>query len=458
MSRRWLRVGVLAALVLGGFGVARVGYSSGQTAAPLHHGSAAWHRLTRADRVLVIAPHCDDEVLACGGLLQQARAAGAQVEVVLITNGDGFRVAAQRLFGIETVRPPDYLRMGLQRQRESLTGLASLGIGAKHVTFLGYPDSGTAAMWQTKWGYDQLYKSPHTEADHSPYANSLRPRTPYCGRAVIDDLKAVLKRFRPTRLVVPHSGEWHPDHWAAYCYGMAARYELGWTARLPVDLYLLHDASRRIAARPGQPLPAPLEPDDWQARRLTPQQQQRKRGAIEAYASQLLVLRDYMLQFAAPEEWYAPAREGRLPEVAPGRMVVDGRTEEWAGLAAVLVDPAEHLRLATLPKAADLLSLQAAQEGGRLYLLAELSGEPAAGVRYEVHLHGLAPGHVGAPRNYEVTPGRTAAGVEAMAAGRHLELSLPWERAWTGVMLEMDSHGPHGTLDRTRWVVLDLAR
>ena len=44
--------------------------------------------LDRDSRVMVIAPHPDDETLATGGLLQEAVAAASAVRVVYITDGD----------------------------------------------------------------------------------------------------------------------------------------------------------------------------------------------------------------------------------------------------------------------------------------------------------------------------------------------------------------------------------
>jgi hypothetical protein len=41
------------------------------------------------DRLLVIAPHCDDETLGAGGTIAQARRQGLAVRVVFMTNGDG---------------------------------------------------------------------------------------------------------------------------------------------------------------------------------------------------------------------------------------------------------------------------------------------------------------------------------------------------------------------------------
>src|SRR6185503_20050877 len=43
----------------------------------------------RAASALVLAPHYDDEVLGCGGLLAQLAAAGAAVRELFLTDGDG---------------------------------------------------------------------------------------------------------------------------------------------------------------------------------------------------------------------------------------------------------------------------------------------------------------------------------------------------------------------------------
>lgn len=41
-------------------------------------------------KLLVIAPHPDDETLSSGGLMQQTREAGGQVKVIYLTDGDGY--------------------------------------------------------------------------------------------------------------------------------------------------------------------------------------------------------------------------------------------------------------------------------------------------------------------------------------------------------------------------------
>ena len=72
--------------------------------------------LDAARRVLVLAPHPDDETIGCGGLLAQLAARGVPAKVLLVSDGSGagalpagtaetrqqeFRAALQRLGGLD---------------------------------------------------------------------------------------------------------------------------------------------------------------------------------------------------------------------------------------------------------------------------------------------------------------------------------------------------------------------
>ncbi len=41
-----------------------------------------------ADRVLILAPHPDDEDIGCAGVIQRALKSGAKVKIMYLTNGD----------------------------------------------------------------------------------------------------------------------------------------------------------------------------------------------------------------------------------------------------------------------------------------------------------------------------------------------------------------------------------
>src|SRR5690606_38288777 len=127
----------------------------------------------RHHRWLVIAPHCDDEILGAGGLLHTAVQAGCAVRVVLLTNGDGYNRTALRGQSRRLRLTPDqYIEFAYLRQRETLAALGVLGISPAEVVFCGYPDRGLAAMWEEHWDFDRPYRSRFTRVTRSPYANS----------------------------------------------------------------------------------------------------------------------------------------------------------------------------------------------------------------------------------------------------------------------------------------------
>lgn len=78
---------------------------------------------------LVLAPHADDESFGCGGTIAARRAAGAQVVIVVATDG----ALSDRLArdGAEVVAV---------RQEEARAAGRALGVDAKDVRFLGLPD------------------------------------------------------------------------------------------------------------------------------------------------------------------------------------------------------------------------------------------------------------------------------------------------------------------------------
>ena len=63
----------------------------------------------RGERLLVIAPHPDDETLGAGGLIQRVVSAHATVRVVLVTAGDGYVEAVRYETGELRPRAPVYV-------------------------------------------------------------------------------------------------------------------------------------------------------------------------------------------------------------------------------------------------------------------------------------------------------------------------------------------------------------
>lgn len=115
-------------------------------------------------RVLVVAPHPDDEVIGCGGAILDHVAAGDSVEVIFLTSGEG---------GGHGAGDP-----GGDREREAKAAAKVLGVSG--IEFWGEPDGALRAT-----------------------------------RPLIERLRRRIGDMRPFRVYVTHEGEMHPDHRAA---------------------------------------------------------------------------------------------------------------------------------------------------------------------------------------------------------------------------------------------------
>jgi LmbE family N-acetylglucosaminyl deacetylase len=87
-------------------------------------------------RLVVVAPHPDDEVLGAGGLLAATAHAGREQLLVAVTDGKASHPGSLRWPGE---------KLGAQRRRETAAALRELGAEACTVIRLGLDDGGIAA-------------------------------------------------------------------------------------------------------------------------------------------------------------------------------------------------------------------------------------------------------------------------------------------------------------------------
>jgi LmbE family N-acetylglucosaminyl deacetylase len=124
------------------------------------------------ERVLVIAPHPDDEAIACSGTILRHLASGDNVLVAIATDGRNSRVASS---------PEEMARI---RKNEATQAARRLGIGSPE--WLGLPEG----EWQV---------------------SELQPL-----------LTGLLQRYRPTLVYAPSRIDFHPEHFAvAHTLGRA---------------------------------------------------------------------------------------------------------------------------------------------------------------------------------------------------------------------------------------------
>lgn len=238
----------------------------------------------RSDRILIVAPHVDDEAIAAGGYALDAIANGAEVFVVYLTAGDCARFSARLLHKTLDPTASNYLSVGKTRIAEAHAAMKLLGLPPDHLFILGYPDRGLRAMVDNP---DAIVRSSGTRAHEVPYDDALSPGSQYKIENAISDLKQVIELTRPTTVVAPVPFDQHPDHAATAEIVDFALDELQWQ---PMRLgYLVH--SRRLKPLVNTPERALLPPTrmkgfSWATYPLSDRVQQVKTDVLMTYKSQ----------------------------------------------------------------------------------------------------------------------------------------------------------------------------
>jgi len=268
--------------------------------------------LSAQDRLLVIAPHPDDETLAAGELIQAALAAGAAVRVLYATDGDNNPWPQRWIEKRWRIDASARGRWGRRRRDEAAAALAALAPDhAVDVRHFGWPDQGLT---------DALMR------DDAPVAR----------------LQAELDAFTPTHVVMPSLADRHPDHSALHVMLELALLRRGRACQRLA--YLIHADD----GADGVVLP-PLS-----------QRQARKRAAMEAYASQLSLSRGRLLALAMRAEHYV-ALDAPVPREHAGLRVSRPRAGRWRAhdLLLVLANGDRILRFrARLPRRARAFTLE----------------------------------------------------------------------------------------------------
>src|SRR5579875_812976 len=249
---------------------------------------------TAQTRLLVVAPHPDDETIGAAGYTQETVAAGGQVRVVVITSGDGFRRAAIAHFHSLRLTPAQFLDFGYTRERETVAAEGLLGVTPAHIDFLGFPDRGTQAIWTDGYTADKPYRDPLTGSDHVPYRNALHPGAPYDAAELQGELEAIIRSFQPNVILLPDPNDFHPDHKAATEFTNAALADLDYRGAALYG-YLAHHGEwpTPIGDHPSAFLVPPLDllhtGSGWHALALPTPVRVTKRAALPQYKTQTAV-------------------------------------------------------------------------------------------------------------------------------------------------------------------------
>jgi LmbE family N-acetylglucosaminyl deacetylase len=221
-------------------------------------------RLDARCRLLVFAPHPDDESLPAGIVLQRAVSSGARVRLVYATDGEKNpwpqRVWAKRW----KLREVDEIRWRETRRKEALRALSVLGVEDAAADFLALPDQG------------------------------LTPLLLERGEETAASLARRIEEWQPTHILGPSVNDTHPDHSALaillnFAIYVLPRSEAGtalWT-------YLVHGDRKHFATTAV-------------VVRASVGEKRRKRTAIGCHKTQLQLSRRRLLAYARRSELFRP--------------------------------------------------------------------------------------------------------------------------------------------------------
>ena len=124
--------------------------------------------LSLPKRAVIVAPHPDDEVIGCGGLIQALVERGTPPHVIILTGGEGSHRGCCGISAEELIAG---------RHNLTLKAAETMGLPLSHIHCLEYPDGGV------------VLEHPETER-----------------------LAALLQELKPDAIFVPHHGEGWSDH------------------------------------------------------------------------------------------------------------------------------------------------------------------------------------------------------------------------------------------------------
>jgi len=134
---------------------------------------------TRPGRLVVVAPHPDDEVLGAGGLLQYMDRVGVETVVVAVTDGEASHPGAG----------PQGSDLPALRATEAQVALERLGCGAARIQRLGLPDGAVTDQVQDLTDALRRLLRPD-DLCLTPWRSDGHPDHEATGRATVDAARA----------------------------------------------------------------------------------------------------------------------------------------------------------------------------------------------------------------------------------------------------------------------------
>lgn len=165
-------------------------------------------------KILVVVAHPDDEIIGPGGYISDAVKAGAQVKVVIATNGDANIISTEISSKDVLGHQKDFINEGKLRMAESKKALRLTGVPESNIIFLSFPDRGLRSLLTTN--FSKVKTSKYTGYSAANYQGSYQTGASYTGEKLAELVKEIVTSFNPD-LIITHSPlDGYGDHRAVY--------------------------------------------------------------------------------------------------------------------------------------------------------------------------------------------------------------------------------------------------
>lgn len=244
------------------------------------------------DRILLIAPHPDDESLATGGLIQRINTSGATARLLMVTNGDNNPWPQRWMEKRWRIGPEERQRWGALRRQEARFALQKLGFNGE-TQFLQFPDQG------------------------------ITPRLLRADTEILERFCTEIRDWDPTQIIFPSSYDLHPDHNALHVILQIALERTGYP-KIPQFHFLVHCKRPELV---------PCRRDIH----LSEHERNLKKQAILCHGTQMALSRKRFLAYARPEEiFFEPAP---LEAAMPNHPVMEAFLYAGALQLTVMLSP-----------------------------------------------------------------------------------------------------------------------
>lgn len=162
-----------------------------------------------SDRILIIAPHPDDEILANSSVIMKGKKAGSSIKIMFVTYGEHNTSTLIKKY----IFPLPFMSNHLAdvRHEEAINAARILGLDEKDLIFLGFPDFGTLKIW-----VNHFDNKPYVEGlnfhDRVFQKGAYKENVPFTANDELKLFEEIILSYKPTKIFFPSTFDLNPDH------------------------------------------------------------------------------------------------------------------------------------------------------------------------------------------------------------------------------------------------------